>query len=108
MNIENAKNFIAEHKMALTLFVALAFVALNVGTVVAGTGGTQFDTIWQEISGWIDGTPGKIIALLAFGFAMFKVVQQDFIMAIGSFVAALLMANAVTIINGFLTAGVAI
>jgi len=108
MNIENAKNFIAEHKMALTLIVALAFIALNVGSAVAGTGGTQFDTIWQEISGWIDGTPGKIIALLAFGFAMFKVVQQDFIMAIGSFLAALLMANAVTIINGFLTAGVAI
>lgn len=108
MNFENAKNFIAEHKVAVTLFIALAFVVFNMSAAVAGTGGTQFDTIWQEISGWIDGTPGKIIALLAFGFAMFKVVQQDFIMAIGSFLAALLMANVVTIINGFLTAGVAV
>lgn len=108
MSLENVKSFFVEHKVATFVLIAAALMVVNMGAAIAGTGGTQFDNIWNELSTWIDGTPGKILALLAFGFAMFKVVQQDFVMAIASFLAALLMANAVDIITGFLSAGIAI
>lgn len=87
--------------------VLLAVAAMTLaGAAVAGTGGSQFATITGELAGWLNGAPGKAIAVLAFGVAMFNVVKQNFIAAGGSFVGCLLMANASDIIDGFMTAGI--
>lgn len=75
------------------------------GAAVAGSGGAEFDSIYNEVVDWLDGAPGKTIAVLAFGFAMFNVIKQNFVAAIGAFVGCLLMANAKTVIEQFLTAG---
>lgn len=105
MNTETIKQFASEHKVTLLAVLTLFVTVLSISTAQAGAGGTQFSAIWTEISGWVDGTPGKIIALLAFGAAMFNVMKQNFVMAIGAFIGCMLMANAVEIINGFMTAG---
>lgn len=85
----------------------IAITAVTVATTAfAGTGGSQFATITGELAGWLNGAPGKAIAVLAFGVAMFNVVKQNFIAAGGSFVGCLLMANASDIIDGFMTAGI--
>ncbi len=87
--------------------VLLAVAAMTMaGVAVAGTGGAQFATITGELSGWLSGAPGKAVAVLAFGVAMFNVVKQNFIAAGGSFVGCLLMANASNIIDGFMNAGI--
>lgn len=87
--------------------VLLTVAAMTLaGAAVAGTGGSQFATITGELSGWLAGAPGKAVAVLAFGVAMFNVVKQNFIAAGGSFVGCLLMANASDIIDGFMTAGI--
>lgn len=88
--------------------VALLAVALTVasGAALAGAGGAQFAVISTEVSSWLSGAPGKIIAVLAFGAAMFNVVKQNFIAAIGAFLGAMLMANADSVISSFMTAGI--
>lgn len=85
------------------LVVATATIAT---AAFAGSGGNQFGGIYTELSGWLAGAPGKAIAVLAFGLAMFNVVKQNFVAAGGSFVGCLLMANAQSIIENFLTAGI--
>lgn len=83
------------------VFALLAiFFAIN---AQAGSGGSAFSAVWTEISGWADGTPGKIITLLAFFAALFNVLKQNYYLAMGAFLGAMLLANAVTIINVFLT-----
>lgn len=69
----------------------------------AGDGGTQFSSIWTEISGWADGVPGKIVTLLAFFAALFNVLKQNWYMAIGAFIGAMVLSQSVTIVNTFLT-----
>lgn len=91
-------------KLTKVLLVVAASVAAT--SAFAGAGGTQFAGIYTELAGWLSGAPGKSIAVLAFGLAMFNVVKQNFIAAGGSFVGCLLMANAESIIDGFLTAGI--
>ncbi len=86
--------------VAITALTAVSTAAL------AGAGGAEFTTIADNLGGWLSGAPGKAIAVLAFGAAMFNVVKQNFIAAGGSFVGCLLMANAEGIIESFMTAGI--
>lgn len=86
------------------LFIFLGVLSSTLA--LAGSGGDQFIDIWVEISEWLKGTPGKILALLAFGFAFLNVMRQNFIMAIGALVGCMLMANGVSIIESFLNAGI--
>ena len=44
---------------------ALGVVAMSVTPVLAGTGGTEFDSVYTTISGWATGTLGKLLALAA-------------------------------------------
>lgn len=89
--------------------VSLAVV--SVGAMAAGSGtasatSTSFDTIFEEVKGWLVGAPGKIIAVLAFGAAMFNVVKQNFLAAVGAFIGALFMAFAGDVIDAMFTAGI--
>lgn len=90
-------------KKKTALVIALSLVS---GAAFAGAGGAQFAVISTEVTGWLDGAPGKIIAVLAFGAAMFNVVKQNFIAAVGSFLGAMLMANADSVISSFMSAGI--
>ena len=45
---------------------AAALVAVSVAEpALAGTGGTEFDSVYTTISGWATGTLGKLLALAA-------------------------------------------
>ncbi|WP_445766818.1 hypothetical protein [Rheinheimera sp.] len=91
---------------ALALLLVLAPGAVIAAGVASGSTAGSFDDIFDEVKGWIVGSPGKIIATLAFGAAMFNVVKQNFIAAVGAFVGALLMAFAGTIIDTIFSAGI--
>lgn len=92
------------NKKTAALVTAMLTVAST--AALAGTGGAEFATIADNLGGWLSGAPGKAVAVLAFGAAMFNVVKQNFIAAGGSFVGCLLMANAEGIIEAFMTAGI--
>lgn len=87
--------------LLLTTLLTVASTA-----AVAGAGGAEFANIADNLGGWLSGAPGKAVAVLAFGAAMFNVVKQNFIAAGGSFVGCLLMANAEGIIDAFMQAGI--
>lgn len=90
-------------KHALLVIASLSVVST---AALAGGGGAEFQLIADTLGGWLGGAPGKAVAVLAFGVAMFNVVKQNFIAAGGSFVGCLLMANADTIIDSFMGAGI--
>lgn len=90
----------------------VALIALSLASGAAMAGGVasatadSFNDILAEVQGWLVGAPGKIIAVLAFGAAMFNVVKQNFIAAVGAFLGALMMAFAGTVIDGIFAAGI--
>lgn len=86
-------------------FILLVVTVIS-STAFAGSGGDQFADIWIELSEWLKGTPGKILALLALGASFVNVLKQNFMAALGAFVSCLLMASGVNIIEGFLNAGI--
>lgn len=97
---------LATNRTAVTV-VSLAVVSiLSISAAQAGSGGAEFEAMYDQVADWLDGAPGKIGAVMAFGFAMVNVVKQNFIAALGAFVGCLMTANAKTIIESFLTAGV--
>ena len=93
-------------KNALALLLVLAPGAVLAAGVASGSTAGSFDDIFDEVKGWLVGAPGKIIATLAFGAAMFNVVKQNFIAAVGAFVGALMMAFAGTVIDTIFSAGI--
>jgi hypothetical protein len=93
-------------KAAVLTSIALAgSVAVAAGTVT-GTTEAAFTSILDELKGWLVGAPGKIIATVAFGAAMFNVVRQNFVAAIGAFLGAMLMAFAGPVIDTIFAAGI--
>lgn len=87
--------------------LAVATVAaLTIASAHAGSGGAEFEAMYDQAADWLDGAPGKLGAVFAFGFAMVNVVRQNFVAALGAFVGCLLTANAKTVIESFLTAGI--
>ena len=93
-------------KIALLVGLALGTTAVVAAGVAGGTTEAAFADILTEVKGWLSGAPGKIIAVLAFGAAMFNVVKQNFIAAIGAFLGAMLMAYAGPVIETIFSAGI--
>lgn len=89
--------------LIVSMFGFVVFALLMSFDTTAGSGGSAFNSIWTEISGWADGVPGKIITLLAFGASLFNVLNQNYYLAIGAFIGGMLLSQSVTIINVFLT-----
>lgn len=78
-------------------------VALVLSLAHAGADTTAVDDVWDQLSGWAKGAPGKIIALLSFMSAIwFGIVKPNYTNAIGSIIFCLMMANATDIIENFL------
>jgi conjugal transfer pilus assembly protein TraA len=38
-------------------------LAMAAGTAYAGAAGSEFDTVWTTLTGWIEGTLGQVIAV---------------------------------------------
>lgn len=95
---------ITPSQWAVMASVMLLTIAMLSVAAIAGTGGEEFQSIYDRVGGWLSGVPGKIIAVLALGFAFFNVIKQNFIAAVGAFVACLVLAEGEEIIEGFLTA----
>lgn len=107
MNFKGAQTQKKSKGLHYVNMLTLILVAAIFSTAtIAGTGGTEFQEVYGVFIGWIEGVGGKIIALLAFGVAMFNVVKQNFIMAAGAFASAVVMANIANIINAIMQAGV--
>lgn len=78
-------------------------VALVLSLAHAGADTTAVDDVWDQLSGWAKGAPGKIIALLSFLSAIwYGIVKPNYTNAIGSIIFCLMMANATDIIENFL------
>jgi len=78
-------------------------VALVLSLAHAGADTTAVDDVWDQLSGWAKGAPGKIIALLSFMSAIwFGIVKPNYTNAVGSIIFCLMMANATDIIENFL------
>lgn len=81
----------------------IALISVFAFTAVAGQDANAFDEIWTELSSWAVNAPGKILALLTFGAAIFMgVVKQNWMAATGAFIGAMLIAQAETVITFFL------
>ncbi|MCI2286061.1 hypothetical protein L3081_24885 [Colwellia sp. MSW7] len=105
-------SFLPKIKAALNIKTVKTLLLISIATLfginmaILGSGGEAFLPIYSEIEGWLDGVPGKIVAILAFGAAMVNVLKQNYLAALGAFVGCMLMANAVSIINFFLGLGI--
>jgi hypothetical protein len=93
-------------KTAVVVALALGTTAVVAAGIAGGTTEAAFADILTEVKGWLSGAPGKIVAVLAFGAAMFNVVKQNFIAAIGAFLGAMMMAYAGPVIETIFSAGI--
>ena len=91
-------------KVILGVTVAGA-AAMLAPEVFAGTGGTEFDTIYNTMVGWMTGTLGRLITigLLLTGIGM-GVVQQSVMAAVPAVAAGLILNAAPGVIGGIVSA----
>lgn len=82
--------------MALTLIT---------GTALAGAGGTEFDDVYATLTGWAQGTLGKIIALgmILTGLGM-GVVRQSIAAIVVGVAGGLALFNAPTVLDAIVGA----
>lgn len=96
----NAKSF---SMLAVMALVAVSVVAPE--SAMAGTGGTEFDTVWTTLTDWMEGTLGKIAAGAMILVGIIAGVARQSLMAfavgIGGGVG---LYNAPTIIDNVMTA----
>lgn len=82
----------------------VATVTLIAGGAVAGTGGTEFDTMYQMVVGWTEGTLGKLLAVSAFLIGMgMGIVKQSILAVVLGVGFALTLAYAPAIIDAIFT-----
>jgi conjugal transfer pilus assembly protein TraA len=82
-----------------------ALVAAAPMAVLAGAGGTEFDSIYTQLTGWTTGTLGKIISLgmILVGLGM-GVVRQSIVAVVVGVGGGLALANAPTVIDNIVGA----
>jgi conjugal transfer pilus assembly protein TraA len=90
----------AASKSALPL-IAMAMLST---AAVAGTGGVEFDAMYDMIRGWTEGTLGKLLAVAAFLIGMgMGIVKQSIIAIVLGIGFALALAYAPGIIDAVFT-----
>lgn len=89
--------------ISMMVLVAIAMMAMK---VVAGDGGEEFEVVYDTIAGWLDGTPGRLVAVLALAFSFFNVMKQNYLLAAGAFIMCVILAQGSEIIEDFLGAAV--
>ena len=87
--------------------MAFVIVALLVvpTLVYAGTGGTEFDDVWDELEGWAEGALGRVISvgLLVVGLAA-GIVRQSIMAAVPAAGAGLALSIGPGVIDDMFTA----
>lgn len=85
--------------------VALFLGLVSAATVIAGTGGTEFNALLTLVTGWMDGALGRSLAFIAVlvgvGTGM---VRGTILPAIVGIAVAVTLSVAPGVINGILTA----
>ncbi len=82
-------------------------VALSAGAAHAGTGGSEFDSVWTQLSDWSQGTLGRIISILTIIVGLGgAVVRQSLSPAIVGGGSGVIMYNAPRVIESILAAAV--
>lgn len=91
----------------LTAATALvAPVALVAGTAVAGSGGTEFGAIVTQLTDWLEGGLGQVLALgaLAVGLGI-GIVQQSIMSVVVGIAMAIAVFYGPGVLTGIITAG---
>lgn len=105
-NIDNMNN-VETSKKTKYLLLALAIVCVVFSSLALAAGsGTEWNSIYTTFDGWVKGIPGKTISLLAFGYSVYNITQQNYTMAAGAFLGAVLMVNAGSVLDLIFTAGI--
>ncbi|MGO2275509.1 hypothetical protein [Pseudoalteromonas nigrifaciens] len=105
-NIETLSEVETSNKTKyLLIALAVACVVFSSIALAAG-GGTEWQAVYTTFDGWLKGIPGKTISLLAFGYSVYNITQQNFTMAAGAFLGAVLMVNAGAVLDLIFTAGI--
>ena len=87
-------------KTAVLTTVATAAVLLSATDAMAGTGGTEFDDIYNLLVGWTQGTLGKIISLGMFMVGLAAgIVNQSIVAVVIGIGGALALYYAPTVIS---------
>lgn len=99
------KNLIARGTNAVKKHGLLAaLLCLVAGSAVAGTGGTEFDTMYTMVVDWTEGTLGKLLAVTAFLIGMgMGVIRQSILAVVLGIAFALTLAYAPQIIDAVFT-----
>jgi conjugal transfer pilus assembly protein TraA len=86
-----------------------AIVAGTTLPALAGTGGTEFNTVYDQISGWTEGTLGKTITVSALLVGLgVGVIKQSVIAAVVGLAMAMVAAFGPGVIEGVFTAAMPI
>jgi conjugal transfer pilus assembly protein TraA len=97
--------FMSQKKARLLLIVLAVSLGALAPDVMAGTGGTEFDNIYTLLSGWTQGTLGKIIALAMFLVGLSAgIINQSISAVVVGIGGALALFYGPTIITGVVTA----
>jgi conjugal transfer pilus assembly protein TraA len=95
-------------RLVNALFIAfvVAFVVFALAApVYAGTDGGEFQNMFNKINGWIGGYLGKVVALAAFVIGIsYGAIKQNYVVALGGVLAALLIITVPGVINSTVTA----
>lgn len=73
----------------MVIFLMTAMLIIAAAQVYAGTGGSEVQSIWNDITGMLQGTLGKIIAIFLIGFAIRAAFSGSVLPAIMFFVLGL-------------------
>lgn len=95
-----------EKMLMIALFLALAFVSMS---SQAGAGGTEFTQVYDQITGWANGTLGKTLAVSALLVGLgVGVIKQSIIAAVVGVAMALVSGFGPGVIDGVISSGIAI
>lgn len=99
------KNFLVKGKTMLNKYgLMVALLGLVAGAATAGTGGTEFDTMYTMVVDWTEGTLGKLLAVTAFLIGMgMGVIRQSILAVVLGIAFALTLAYAPQIIDAVFT-----
>lgn len=104
--IEKATNFIKANKFSFAMLIAL-MAGLFFTNVHAGSQGQEFSSVYDMITGWAQGTLGRIICiaivLVGISAAIKNGTLMPIVIGIG---AAVTLYNAPSIVEGILSATV--
>ena len=103
----HAQTFDPSHARIATVALVAMLLALGAGSALAGTTGTEFQTMYTTMLNWATGYLGKAIAVAAFILgAGIGVARSSPIPALAGGVFALFMVYVPTIIDSIMTATV--